>query len=316
LRERYEGWLKRRLPPAPRVVLKQRRLFIFPSRPGFFFLGTLLLMLLTAINYQNNLIYALTFWLGMLFVIAIHYTHGNLLGLEITGLGAGAVFPGQRAEFELQFDGRGRRSGHHSVAVSWPDSETMVDVPPGGSIRVRVFHPVSGRGWYRPPRLRIQSTYPLGLLRCWTFVDLDLKVLVYPAPLRIDSLPAAGGDSHEGLRDEAGFDDLAGFRDYAAGDSLRHLDWRSWARGGELQTRVYANPTGDSRWLDWDAFSAGSVEQRLSWLCWLTLQYHARGQEYGLRLPGQEIPPASGDAHRDAVLRALALYAPATGERA
>ncbi len=44
---------------------------------------TLLVMLLTAINYQNNLVYGVTFWLAMVFVVTVHFTHGNLLGLAL-----------------------------------------------------------------------------------------------------------------------------------------------------------------------------------------------------------------------------------------
>ena len=61
----YDRWLRRRLPPSDRIILEQRRLFIFPTRRGFFFMLTLLVMLLTAINYQNNLVYGVTFWLAL-----------------------------------------------------------------------------------------------------------------------------------------------------------------------------------------------------------------------------------------------------------
>ena len=44
---------------------------------------TLLVMLLTAINYQNNLVYGVTFWLSMVFIVTVHFTHGNLMGLVL-----------------------------------------------------------------------------------------------------------------------------------------------------------------------------------------------------------------------------------------
>ena len=70
LRARFRAWVNRRIPPARAVTLDQRRIFIFPSRAGFFFGLSLLLMLTTAINYQNNMSYALTFLLSTLFIIA------------------------------------------------------------------------------------------------------------------------------------------------------------------------------------------------------------------------------------------------------
>jgi uncharacterized protein (DUF58 family) len=38
------------------------------------------------------------------------------------------------------------------------------------------------------------------------------------------------------------------------------------------------------------------------------LAAEAAGATYGLRLPGSEIAPGRGDAHRAACLQALALY--------
>ena len=310
LRARYRAWLKRRLPPARTIVLEQKRLFIFPSRPGFLFIGTLLIMLLTAINYQNNLAYGLTFWLAMLFVVAIHFTHGNLMQLTLTAVGAESVYPGQRAEFRIRLSCSSKRSGHYSIRLTWPDSEALVDVPAGEAIEVSLFQTVGGRGWFEPPRLTVESGYPLGLLRCWSFAELAVKALVWPKPIPAPApTHVRGGDDAVGFSDASGVEDLAGFRDYRVGDSLRHVDWRGLARGQQtLQTRQYSAPAREDHWLDWDAFPDAPVELRLSWLCWLALQYDARGDQYGLRLPDEEIPLATGDRHRERVLRALALY--------
>ena len=309
LRQRYQRWLSRRLPPARSITLEQRRLFIFPSRNGFLFIFTLLLMLLMAINYQNNLIYGLTFWLGMLFVVAIHFTHGNLMKMVITGVRAESVYPGQRAEFLLRLSCTSGRGGHYSVRLTWPDCESVVDVPANGCIEVPLYLKVGGRGWFRPPRLRIESLYPLGLLRCWSFAELDLPALVWPQPLVTDAVRSEDPDAgNRGFSDQTGIDDLAGFRDYRAGDAPRLIDWRSLARAQPLQTKLFSAPVREDHWLDWSDFSWGSDEQKLSWLCWLALQYHGRSEEFGLRLPNSEVPMAGGDRQRELVLRSLALY--------
>lgn len=83
LRRRFQEWVNRRIPPARSVTLDQKRIFIFPSRVGFFFGLTLVLMLLLSINYQNNMGYAVTFLLATLFVIAVLHTYANLSGLTI-----------------------------------------------------------------------------------------------------------------------------------------------------------------------------------------------------------------------------------------
>ena len=50
------------------------------------------------------------------------------------------------------------------------------------------------------------------------------------------------------------------------------------------------------------------LEQRLSRLAGWVLAADRAGAHYGLRLPGVEIAPGRGDAHRAACLQALALH--------
>jgi uncharacterized protein (DUF58 family) len=49
-------------------------------------------------------------------------------------------------------------------------------------------------------------------------------------------------------------------------------------------------------------------EERLSILCRWVLDAHAGGEAFGLRLPGGEILPGLGTAHRHRCLEALALF--------
>jgi uncharacterized protein (DUF58 family) len=50
------------------------------------------------------------------------------------------------------------------------------------------------------------------------------------------------------------------------------------------------------------------LEARLSQLCLWVLESDSAQRPYGLRLPGQEIAPSGGAAHRFACLRALAAF--------
>lgn len=303
---RYDRWLRRRLPAANKIVLVQRRLFIFPTRRGLFFVLTLLVMLLTAINYQNNLVYGVTFWLAMVFVVTVHFTHGNLLGLALQAGPAKPVFPGQRAEFLVRLIGA-KRDGHRSVRVSWESSEALTDIGQQ-SVDISLFQTVTKRGWFAPGRIKVESTYPLGLLRCWSYLDLELRVLVWPKPLpcRVPPPAASAHSAHSG-GSFAGHDDLAGFRAYQRGDPLRSVDWRAYARGQGLLTRQYRSPETEQSWLDWSSLE-GDRERRLSYLCYLVLEYAAKGDDYGLRLPGYQLDIDGGDRQRDLALQALALY--------
>ncbi|MNJ77043.1 hypothetical protein D3C77_744550 [compost metagenome] len=69
----------------------------------------------------------------------------------------------------------------------------------------------------------------------------------------------------------------------------------------------FAALAGRDLWLDLEPLD-GDLEKRLGLLCHWVLQFSARGQPFGLRLGRQELAPDTGEAHREACLRALALF--------
>ena len=266
-------------------------------------------MLIAAINFENNLSYGLTFLLATLFIVATLHTYANLSGLTIRAMRAQPAFPGQQSEFHIMIE-RSKQRDHYGLFLKWPTSgEALVNLVEEDSVTVTLHMAVDKRGWFRPGRLLLESTYPLGLLRCWTWVDLDLHALVYPRPLKSSDLPGLATDTPDGAAAMVvGNDDFYGFRDYRKGDSLRQVHWKGLAKGQGVQTKQYTAYADRSVWLDCDLFPGAGTEQRLSHLCYWVLEFDARREEYGLRMPGLVIPPALGEKHRDQVLKELALY--------
>lgn len=308
----YERWLNERIPVERGVTLDQRRVFIFPDRAGLVFLGVLAIMLIAAINYQNNMVFALTFLLFSLFIVAILHTFGNLSGLRIEALRGHSTFAGDVAEFEVQLR-RAPQRRYHAIELGWPGQPAaLVSLVDAEATTVKLFHDARQRGWLRPGRLSISTVYPLGLLRAWTWIDLDLVALVYPQPLA-GPRPAGAHDddphAHERNAPQwhKGSEDFHGFRLYRSGDNLRHVMWRAYAKGQRLQSKQFAELPVSSHWLSWDDV-AGEREQRLGLLCHWVLELHRRGEPFGLQLPGEKLAQDSGEAHRDRALRMLALF--------
>jgi uncharacterized protein (DUF58 family) len=310
LKQRWHRWLARRIPAAASVRLTQRRIFIVPTRVGLAFSLALILMLLAAINYQNSLAYALTFLLASVFIVAILHTYRNLAGLVLKASGARSVFVGEQGQFRLRLESSAR--AHQAIALGWPGMAYQTqDVPAQGVSECALSLPALRRGWLRPGRLRVESRFPLGILVAWSWVDLDQALLVYPQPLEGELPLAAGADDelHEqGMRALGqGSEDFQGLKSYQPGDSKRRLHWKAYSRGQGLLVKDFAALSGRDPLLDFEAL-AGDVELRLSLLCHWVLQLSERQQPFALRLPGQVLAPASGEQHREACLRALALF--------
>ena len=100
-------------------------------------------------------------------------------------------------------------------------------------------------------------------------------------------------------------------RAYRRGDPLRRIVWKKAAKTGELVTRESAQAASQQLWLDWRSAAGGAgtdVETRLSRLAAWVLAAEREGVWHGLRLPGVELAPGLGDAHRLRALRELATW--------
>jgi uncharacterized protein (DUF58 family) len=165
--------------------------------------------------------------------------------------------------------------------------------------------------------LRIETQWPLGIFRAWSYAFFDQRALVYPAPeADAPPLPVAGEGAGEGVAIATGRDDFAGLRPFQSGDSPRHVAWKASSREDALLVKVFQGEAALSLWLNWDDLPASMpVEARLSRLTAWLLAAYAGGLAFGLDLPGSKLHPASGDAHRDACLAALATYGLRAGPR-
>lgn len=310
---RFFRWaLRGRAPEPVPIILTQRRVFVLPSRQGLAYALSLLVMLVGAINYNLSLGYALVFLLAGLGTTAILHTFRNLAQLQITPGHCVPAFAGEVARFAVVLTNL-RDQSRPAIRLRLPGQPAIeLEVPQRAGIEACLETPSTRRGWLPLPRITLETTYPLGLIRCWAYAAPDLRCLIYPAPAKqAPALPAMPGDEGGVTQMAAGMDDFSGLRTHQAADPLRHVAWKAAARQdeGPLLTKQFSGAAAQTLWLDWAALSAfPDVEQRLSiltrWLC----DAHKAGLAWGLRLPGSELGPASGEAHFQASLKLLALY--------
>jgi uncharacterized protein (DUF58 family) len=306
--QRWGRWLDRRIPPSPQITLSQRNIFIFPTQTGFVFGGLLTLLIVGAINYQASLVYGVAFLLGSMFLMTILYTFRNLSGLTLEVVNTRPGFVEEDIEFVLKV-GRHKGRGREGVQLGWPDGiKQWAELFDQEADTVRLFMQAQQRGYLRPGRLLVETYYPLGLLRAWTWVDLEIKALVYPKPIFQEFPNSQQGSRNDGaLVDPLGSDDFTDIRSYQMGDSTRHIIWRSYARSGDLMVKRYSSYIEPRLWLDM-AQVPGTTEEKLSRLTGLALTATRLEREFGLQLGSKVIKPAVGESHLEHVLRELALY--------
>jgi uncharacterized protein (DUF58 family) len=293
--------------------LTQRRIFVLPTRSGLLFCAALLAMLTGAINYNLALGHALVFLLTGLGLVGMVHAFRNLHGLTITPGRCQPVFASDQALFPLLLSSdraTPRLALQLQAGADQPNITTAVAAQ--GLTDVSVPVTTNRRGWLALPRTRLSTTYPLGLFVAWSYLQPAMRCLVYPRPLPsplppLQSAPRAG-DQHGA----DGQEDFSGFRARQPADSPRHVAWKASARDGgqrPLLIKQFAGGAQRELQLDWSLTpEEATVDTRIEIIAGWVMAAEDEGACYGLRLPGQEIPPGSGDAHRHRCLEALALF--------
>lgn len=306
--EKIRAWAARRhgrdsLP----ITINRRRVYILPTRFGIMLALMLAAMLIAGLNYNSNLGLAFAFLMTSIALVTMHHCNRNLLGLKVDVTTEADAFAGREASFEfvLRNDSTIDR---RDVEIRCKTAAGMRSVLAQSSESVRVAIYVPRRGVLRLDQFELRTRYPFGWFHAWTYVQASLTAYVAPAPQGDRTLPAAGGLGSASRSESRGDEDFAGLRAYEPGVPLKHMAWKVLARGGEAAVRSYTSLAAQPEWLEWAALDGQDTETRLSQLCLWVLESEAAQRVFGLRIPGKEIPPGRGAAHRFACLRALAVH--------
>lgn len=238
-------------------------------RPGLTHLGAVFLLL------------AVVLWIlghSVLGVRGLETIGFFLLAIVMVGAGE-AWFGAPPGRLDVSFGGP-VRAGEDSRALfrleylggaGWGGA-TLACAPPGGRKLTRRVQP-GGRdlgregslGSWRFPRRGRQAGVPVsltwedpvGVARRTRTDVLPQELLVLPKRVEVDSRAAAAGGrglpfaSEEGapVMREGSSQDFLGVRPYEAGDSLRHIHWRSTAKTGEYMVTQFHHLEGVGAWI-------------------------------------------------------------------
>lgn len=311
-RPRLARWFYGFKPPEHGViVLRHRRVYILPTRLGWMFAATLGLLLIGSINYALSLGFAMTFLLAGMGLAGMVHTTRTLAGLALSVGRVEPVFAGEAAQFRLYLDARSKFDRPAILLRQLASGAQLVtDVPAAGTAEAVLAVPSVQRGWLALGRVMLETRYPLGLFRAWSYVEPDVQALIYPRP-EYAALPVHSADPRSGGGGALarGNEDFSALRKYNRSDSPRHVAWKAVARGGAMLTKQFEGEASRELWLDWNDLPPDlALEARLSRLTGWVLAAEKAGARYGMRLPGTEITPDGGDVHRAACLRVLALH--------
>lgn len=315
------GWFAKRAPKNDSTTLNLRNVYIFFSREGLLFAVLLIITFVAGINYGNNLVLGLCFYLTSVWLVSVHITFAHLSGLQVrlldvTVAEAGALVwvtlqlrsesKQPRRQLVLSFDQGAEQALKASKKARKKNLQThnqenkinsaasskvvVASLHDEQTIRMPVF--TERRGQFELPRLQIKTVYPLGIMRAWSYVYFARTTWVYPKPLAfdwqvqhsaasLDELPTAGHYKQQ----LQGQDDFERLDNYIEGESLAQISWAHLARGQGMLTKHFADPIGHELMLDYSAMPAANHEQKLAQLAYGAITLGKLNVPFQLQLP-------------------------------
>ena len=302
--KRLPALTRHKQPEALPITLHSRRIYVLPTPFGFVFGSVLLVMLVGALNYTNNAALLLTFLIAGAANLSLHRTVATLRGLKLERVHADPVFAGSDLALQLQFAGDERE--RPAIRLRQGDRETLFSIAPDGATAALPLA-TRRRGWQSIGRINLSTEHPLGLFRAWSVLHPDAQMLVWPKPEAV-APPLPHRPAHERGPDLKGQgEEWTGLRDYRLGDAPRLIAWKATARQARLMVKEFVAPQAAEIELDEAAAALADPEARIARLARWVLDADASGMPYRLTLGGSTIGPGTGDTHRLACLRALAI---------
>jgi transglutaminase-like putative cysteine protease/uncharacterized protein (DUF58 family) len=279
--------------------------------------GVVLAMGYAGAVQDNGVAYLMCFVTFVLALMSWLRARENLRGIEVSmgRLAEGKAGQSTRLPLELRAaTGQGVWGVEVMSAEDAGGKWSFVEeIPAGESAHVSLVVRAPQAGMQEKVRVLLRSSYPLGFFSAERMVELSASRRIHPRaegslPLPKADLPIHAKDLTQtpgGGRPGREGDDFAGLREWHAGDSLKHVDWRAVARGRPMLVKQWSGSATQAVCLDWEKLDLPEPARASQMARWIE-QAEGSGTPYAMRLPGLQIDAGLGAAHAQRCLDAIA----------
>ena len=146
----------------------------------------------------------LCFLLVAIFLLNLHASFWNFARLNLSVNAIPAGYQGDQVEAKLKLTEPNCYSDKFNgvLTISEYKSQDSISIDCLDLTEIQLPILLSKRGVHHLPRITLSSLFPFGLYKCWTHIDFDRQLLVYPLPIPTElsllSLNQAENDSQGG----------------------------------------------------------------------------------------------------------------------
>lgn len=288
MRMKFRQWLSQRFQYHGVKTLRQNDVLVFIYKQGFLYLVLILITFIAGINYANNLILGFCFLMSAILCISFYVTFKQLHALSIEVIAPKIGRSGDALTLRLSF--KQATLSPKYLQIRYANQVEPVLLQQLNQQVELIFQPTE-RGWFVVPEIQIFSTYPLGLVRAWTYCYFQGEIWI--APKAMDFLKENSQASSSGEPDLDEFRELRAFRE---GDSLQAVSWKQAARGQGLYIKQFEDQF-DAKIveIDYAQMPSTSHEERLSLMMGMVDRCEAENMLYSMKLPTQQLVVGHGE---------------------
>ncbi|MCU4580735.1 DUF58 domain-containing protein [Acinetobacter gyllenbergii] len=289
LKQQLSQWIAKRFQVDQSKTLRQKDVLVFIYKQGFLYLILILITFIAGINYANNLILGFCFLISAILCISFYLTFKQLHDLQIDLVPPEVGQVDQVLSLKLLI--KQSVASARYLRIQWQAREQLIYIDQTQH-SVELPFIAEKRGLYEFETIKIYSTYPLGLVRAWTYLSPRQKVWIAPKAYDWQKEHKNQATSAQDSLDE--FKELRGFQH---GDSYQNVAWKQVARGQGFLIKMFeAQANHQHLEIDYQQIPALSHEDKLSFMMGLVEQCEQLGDDYALILPQARLERGQGQS--------------------
>ncbi|MDR1966978.1 MAG: DUF58 domain-containing protein [Synergistaceae bacterium] len=284
------------------------------NRSGIIYCAMSIVMGVVAVNGGNNFHYLATG--ALLGYMAASGITGwkNIRNAEIDLSFPDEIYAGAPFLLNVEVRNKGRSPIFLIDAKVGEERVFFPVIQPKETVSKTVLFSLPTRGVCVVDDVELSSTYPFNFFTRYRPSKFERQAMAFPAPRAWNAgevrmwAPSGDGLDRKARDPDAGRD-VIGVRPYVEGDAMKIIHWKSSARTGRLNSRLYdGGEDAKTLVIDLDALMSLGVEAGLSMASYEISHSIKSGSAIGMTGCGMTWAPSASRAGKLAMLAALALH--------
>jgi uncharacterized protein (DUF58 family) len=281
-------------------------------KSGLVYCLVVIVVSLVAVYGGNNFHYLVAAVAMGYFAVSGIAGYRNIRGVEATLEFPDEIYAGSKFLVKVSVRCKMRSPAFLINVTTGPSRAFFHVVQPGETVSKTLELNLPSRGICEIKGIELSSSYPFDFFTRYRPVKYDGRVIVFPEPLRsrCDDTGYWAERGELGTYNKLDAErDTIGVRPYVEGDPMRTIHWKSSAKSGRINSRLYDDSTdSEARVIDLDSLVLRGCETGLSIASYELSRAIITGRPIGMVSGGRLWPPSESRSDKLSLLSVLALY--------